>query len=208
MGAVLCEAARGPAAVRAARGLKPQLWSVSLGMAKGTCTVVEDGLVCGDDVECKGMCHKHYVRNRVHGDPLKVAHRRGEDHPSWKGDDVDLGAQHYRVRAARGTPSFCEHCKTTDPSLLYDWAFNNSGDRLNVDDYIRLCRKCHKVFDAEFASRGSGHGGAKLTEADIPVIIRRRREGEEQKQIAVSLGVSDATISMIIAGRTWRHVPR
>ena len=63
-------------------------------------------------------------------------HPRGVNHIGYRG-------QHLRVERARGKPSLCEHCLTTDPAAHYQWAFNNVGDRDNVEDYIRLCGHCH-----------------------------------------------------------------
>lgn len=53
--------------------------------------------------------------------------------------------------------------------------------------------------------RGSEVFGAKLTEADIPVITRRVRSGERYSTIACDYGVSISTISLIKKNRIWRH---
>jgi len=39
-------------------------------MAKSRCSVVVDGYPCGDPVSAKGMCGRHYMRWKRHGDPL------------------------------------------------------------------------------------------------------------------------------------------
>jgi hypothetical protein len=112
-------------------------------MAQGTCTVIEGGSACGDPILRRKMCSKHYQRWKKHGDPLVVL-------PMGPKPNYDLdsyGAQHHHVRVARGTPSYCEHCGTNDPDKWYEWAFNHVGNRKNVEDYLRLCRSCHRIFD-------------------------------------------------------------
>ncbi len=56
------------------------------------------------------------------------------------------------------------------------------------------------------ANTGSRHGRAKLTEADIPVIRSRIKDGDLQKDIAADYGVKPSQINAIHKGRTWRHV--
>lgn len=54
--------------------------------------------------------------------------------------------------------------------------------------------------------KGSEVFGAKLTEADIPVIRRRLQEGEGYPTIAADYGISVSSVYMIRHNRTWRHV--
>jgi len=76
--------------------------------------------------------------------------KRDQDGPAnhaWKGDDAGYKAMHLRVARARGKPSRCEDCGTTDPALRYEWA-NLTGRYEDVFDYRRLCKGCHNRFDA------------------------------------------------------------
>lgn len=68
--------------------------------------------------------------------------QKGTANNNWKGDDAGYQAFHIRVEVARGTPSLCEECGTSDPSKSYDWT-NISGNYEDVADYRRLCRSCH-----------------------------------------------------------------
>jgi hypothetical protein len=54
-------------------------------------------------------------------------------------------------------------------------------------------------------SKGSAHGKAKLTEADIPV-IRERYKTETLQAIADDYGVFCTVISKAVRRKTWRHV--
>jgi hypothetical protein len=70
----------------------------------------------------------------------------GLRHPAWKGDQVGYRAAHSRVSRTRGRPQHCTRCQTTDPSKIYDWA-NLTGNYPDPDDYARMCRSCHVIFD-------------------------------------------------------------
>ncbi len=48
------------------------------------------------------------------------------------------------------------------------------------------------------------NNNCKLSEADLPKIIKRHESGESQLLIAKSYGVSQGAISNIITGRAWR----
>lgn len=54
--------------------------------------------------------------------------------------------------------------------------------------------------------RGSGHGMAKLREADIPVIRSLERDGWTKTRIAKRFGVDRGTIRFVLEGKTWAHV--
>jgi HNH endonuclease/Helix-turn-helix domain of resolvase len=47
-------------------------------MAKRTCSVVENGELCGKPIWARGWCDKHYQRWRKYGDPLVVQRLQGD----------------------------------------------------------------------------------------------------------------------------------
>jgi hypothetical protein len=167
---------------------------------------------CGGAQKAKKLCGTHYERQRKHGDPgivLKAGAkpgRTGELSSQWKGDSAGIDAQHKRISAVRGTPKSCEQCGTTDPDQYYHWAFNNTGDRLNIWDYLRLCVTCHRRFDDAYCPRGSRHGMAKLTESDIPEIFAMRGEKKTLRAIAEAFGVTVQAIHDVLSGKTWGHL--
>jgi len=57
------------------------------------------------------------------------------------------------------------------------------------------------------AIRGSRVGGAKLTEAHIPLIRELASSGWLPRQIASRFGVHTTTINAVIWVHTWKHVP-
>jgi hypothetical protein len=72
-----------------------------------------------------------------------------ENHFAWKGDKVGYFALHSWVRRKLGKAQKCEFCgkeKTTPKNV--QWA-NKSGKYFrDLTDWIQLCVKCHKEYDA------------------------------------------------------------
>lgn len=66
----------------------------------------------------------------------------------WKGEQVGYTAAHARVMKERGKPTNCEECGENDPSLKYEWA-SLSKNYTDVNDYKRMCVKCHRSFDSD-----------------------------------------------------------
>jgi hypothetical protein len=76
--------------------------------------------------------------------------RTGEGNSSWSGDEVSYSGLHQWIRKQKGRASDqkCEHCG----QQALDWA-NVSGEYLrDLDDFIALCRRCHKLFDQKEAA--------------------------------------------------------
>jgi HNH endonuclease len=76
-----------------------------------------------------------------------------------------------------------------------------------------LCWATHQENAADKAIHGTQLLGrqcpnAKLTEWDIPVILRLYDEGIPQEVIGRVFGVTQTTIGEIVRGEKWRHVRR
>lgn len=70
----------------------------------------------------------------------------GTNHHNYKGDDVSYSGLHYWVSSKLGKPSKCDKCGTAD-APRYEWA-NVSGQYLReLNDWERLCKKCHNDKD-------------------------------------------------------------
>lgn len=52
-----------------------------------------------------------------------------------------------RVDAARGKPSECTQCGTTE-ARMYHWA-NLTGNYDDIWDYARMCVPCHRKYDRD-----------------------------------------------------------
>lgn len=87
---------------------------------------------------------------RKHGIPRRAQvprDQRGEKGHGYNPESTNYTTLHNRVEAARGRPSECSACGTTDPLKRYDWA-NLTGNYRDVNDFARMCRSCHRKFDA------------------------------------------------------------
>jgi len=79
--------------------------------------------------------------------PHPRQHPTGAEHPMWAGDDAKYAAIHAWVRRYKGTPSSCEHCGRKSGRL--QWANKDHEYRRLLEDYIRLCAKCHYRYDVD-----------------------------------------------------------
>lgn len=75
-------------------------------------------------------------------------YQKGSNNPLWAGDEVSYSALHEWVRKWKGTPKKCEMCGTETASM-YEWANIDHQYRRVLDDFIRLCRKCHYHYDRD-----------------------------------------------------------
>jgi hypothetical protein len=78
-------------------------------------------------------------------------------------------------------------------------------------DHLRIGTVDENVQDRVNKRRGavgSRVNTAKLTEADIPEIIRLRKGGLTLKKLGTMFGVNLSMIHRIIKGRCWKHLNR
>lgn len=72
----------------------------------------------------------------------------GEKNHMWKGDEVGYSGVHAWVRSRLGTPQYCAKCQSHEPQR-YEWANISGNYKREIDDWIRLCTKCHFLFDGK-----------------------------------------------------------
>ena len=74
-------------------------------------------------------------------------------HPNWKGGNVGYDALHDWVRRKLGYAQRCQHCGEEGQFVNGKWSIelaNKSGKYLrNLSDWLRLCVKCHRIYDKE-----------------------------------------------------------
>ncbi len=69
----------------------------------------------------------------------------GKNNPNWKGDDVGYKCLHDWVRKYKTKPKNCQHC---GKEKKYLELANISGEyKRDINDYIYLCVRCHKIMD-------------------------------------------------------------
>lgn len=74
--------------------------------------------------------------------------RKGELSNVWKGEYVGYGALHDWVYRELGSPNKCTHCgkSALHPQGMH-WANKSNEYKRDLNDWIRLCAKCHKEYD-------------------------------------------------------------
>lgn len=70
----------------------------------------------------------------------------GNNNPIWKGEKAGKDAMHDWVKRWKGYPKKCEMCGTEE-AKTYDWANIDHSYKRILEDYIRMCRSCHRKFD-------------------------------------------------------------
>lgn len=95
------------------------------------------------------------AKERYEAQPKK-GRPTGENHHLWKGDNVSYSTLHRWVVRYRGRPQKCEFCGTTE-AKVYDWANKDHQYKRNLDDWLRLCRSCHRNYDYENGLSEKGH---------------------------------------------------
>ena len=79
---------------------------------------------------------------------MKKPWQEGIKHHQWKGKGVSYVSLHKWIARRLGKPDTCEHCgKSGLSNHQIHWA-NKSGKYKRVlSDWVRLCVKCHYIFD-------------------------------------------------------------
>lgn len=77
----------------------------------------------------------------------KISRWHEENKMFWKGDFAGYAAMHKWVEKLKGKPNKCELCgKTGD---RFQWANVDHQYKRKLEDYIRMCPKCHCKYDKE-----------------------------------------------------------
>ena len=90
---------------------------------------------------CSRPCYYKYRKNF----PLSELSKKmkGSNHWNYKGNNAGYSAFHLRVQAKRGKAKECDFCGRKS---WVEWA-NLLGYYEDVNDYLPLCRSCHKNYD-------------------------------------------------------------
>lgn len=89
-----------------------------------------------------------YERFKKIGYKSRIARKRnqwGDKNHMWKGDDATYAAKHHWIEKQKGKPNKCEDCGTTQGQM--DWASIDHLYLRDVNNWKRLCRKCHRKMD-------------------------------------------------------------
>lgn len=183
---------------------------------------------CSGDVLAHGLCSRHYQRRQRHGGPTAggtspgdlLAYLRrvvfayeGSECLLWPYGRTTNGYAHltidgelvYAHRAA------CEHRHGLPPSPGHEAAHSCGNGHLGCVNQMHLDWKTRLENRADMemhgtVPRGERHGNAKLTDLEVHE-IRSLAGALSHREIAGLFGVSQTTVSSIIARRLWKHLP-
>jgi hypothetical protein len=127
---------------------------------------------------------------------------------------VTYSTVHSRLRKLRGVAAeqVCSNCG----KQAYAWAYMHDCEDelivagriycLHIEHYSAMCDPCHKKFDG--LKYGEKNGNASLTESVVIEIRHKYATGQfTTAELATVYGVARTTVSAIIAGETWAHLP-
>ena len=169
-------------------------------------------------------------RNSVHTFWPNVDHGRVDRCWNWKRwTDADgygsfsvkaEGVQYQRAhryayflafKVQPGDRMVCHHCDNPaccNPAHLFlGTAMDNNTDK-RLKGRSPCGPKHGRQTKPECTARGSRNGIAIFDEAQVAEIRRRYSAGELQREIAATLDCAQTTISAIVRGVGWRHVPQ
>lgn len=92
----------------------------------------------GGGLTCSRKCYYERLRKII---------GKEEKSKNWKGDNVGIGALHEWVKRKLGKPNKCDHCGISEEKTNYDWANKSQQYKRELSDWLRLCRKCHIIYD-------------------------------------------------------------
>ena len=180
---------------------------------------------CDAPPVAKGLCKRHWHKERRYGAPEGGADwRRGEslnwlkDHASYQGDDCLIwpftrSASGYGViyidgKQRQAHREICRIAHGDPPSDDYQSAHScGKGHEGCVNQrHLRWATAAENQADRVkhgTSSRGSGNGCSILNEGQVYAIRDRIYAGEKQSDIAADFGVSKSTVHLIKTGRNW-----
>lgn len=99
----------------------------------------------------KGLTKKTDIRVAKYAKSLLNINRPwlyDKNNHNWKGNKVSYSALHSWLARKYGQSTICEHCKKDNlKGKQINWA-NKTGKYLRErNDWLRLCSKCHKIYD-------------------------------------------------------------
>ena len=97
----------------------------------------------------KGHIVSEETRQKIRETNIRIGRKPPSNYGHFK-DGTSGNSRYVSIHAwmvrEKGSPQKCEHCSGIDKKK-YEWANIDHKYRRNLDDYIRLCTKCHRKFD-------------------------------------------------------------
>lgn len=120
------------------------------------------GRKTGEYRECLVCCKEFYIipaqikRRSTNGQycskecmyksPIRNAKISSENHYLWKGEDTGYHAKHEWISRLLGKADICTICGS---DKRVEWSNKDHKYTRNVDDWQKLCHKCHHHYDLD-----------------------------------------------------------
>lgn len=89
-----------------------------------------------------------YMSGKKHWNYGNKGYKSGNQHYNWKGNLVGYRTLHKWIENQLGKPDTCKHCGRTNlKGRKIHWSNISKTYKREISDWIRLCAKCHKIFD-------------------------------------------------------------
>jgi len=106
-------------------------------------------------MKCYSEGKKGYKPNKNQLKALRLGHgwNKGlqgltdSEHPAWKEEGYSYVSIHHWIYRKLGKPKVCQNCKITGEGKFMQWANISGKYRRDLNDWLRLCSKCHWHFD-------------------------------------------------------------
>lgn len=174
----------------------------------------------------RGYCSAHYQRWRTHGDALAGQTEKGAAQLEmqkalqsvdavncwiWPYNKLPQGYGQilWHGKMSRAHRVVCEIAHGSAPTPKHH-AAHSCGQSACINPF-HLSWKTASENERDkrlhgTAQIGEGNGVAKLTDDQVRDIVRLRKSGATQPELAKQFGVTQPTISDIVNGKRWTHV--
>lgn len=97
---------------------------------------------------CSRECQHIDLKNKDPWNKGLKGTNLGVNNGMWKGADINYGSLHDWVSYHKGQPEMCEGCGVDGlTGRKIGWANISYEYKRDLEDWIRLCAKCHNKFD-------------------------------------------------------------
>jgi len=134
---------------------------------------------------------------------------------------------HYYLNSKFGKPKTCDNPDCNGKCKTYDWCKKTDSEyTCNRDDYLRMCRSCHRKYDMtdeklEQAKKnlywvtgkkvkyavGERCPKTKLNAKQVVEIRKEYKLGNIfQKDLGARYGISQRAVCSVVNRLSWRHI--
>lgn len=100
----------------------------------------------------------------------------GEKNPAWRGNKVGYKPLHQWIRKWKAQPEVCTFCRK---SRKLELANISKKYKREIEDWLWLCRSCHRKYDGRMPPSWQGKKHSKITIQKLKIIAKNRQRNEK-----------------------------